>query len=278
MDLADVAGYFDDTVFRDAYGGYQTFTGQIDPFLLYTVDGAKVKRRSASVVPGTVFPPRRAVTVGRQVYIIGDETDDQFVGDNIRTNFVMFGADFLATVRSIPEALADAPGLQAWCSRDWNKDTTDSRDSAERISQYHIFFSRTEPIPRQAVIELDGETYFVQETHRAISGFTDALSNELAGPVFETIDYGTRVYNPITDTYSDTPNSVRVLRLRWQEAFRYLTRASTDYERGDQILMMLKAGTPSPKAGDAVNLHDGTFRIISHLDEGTHWSLHVRPS
>jgi len=275
VDLADVSGFFDDTVFKDAYGT-ATFKGQIDPFQLFTVDGAKVVRRSASVLPGVQIPPRRTVKVGRQVYLIGDETDDHFDGEEIRTNFVLMGANFLATVRSIPDALADAPGLQAWVSRDWNKDEIDSRDSAQRISQYHLFFSRTENIPKQAVIEIDGLTYFVKETHRALSGLTDALSNELEGPVYETVSYGTRTYNAVTDTYSSAPTSVRVLRLRWQEAFKYLTQGSTDYERGDQILMMLKAGSPTPKTADIVPLSDGGFRVLGFKDEGLHWSIHAR--
>jgi len=216
--------------------------------------------------------------VGTQVYIIGDDTDDHFQGDRVRTNYVLMGADHLATVRTIAEALSNAVGFQAYVSRDWNKDLIDSRDSARRISEYHIFFSRTEPVPRHGVIEFDGQTYFVQETHHALSGLTDALSIELEGPAYETINYGTRTYNATTDTYSSVPTSVKVLRLRWQEAFRYLTRASEDYVRGDQILMMLKAGSPTPKASDVFDLSDGQFKIVSILDESLYYNLHVRRS
>jgi len=275
MDLSDVAGYFDDTVFKDAYGS-ATFKGQIDPFQLFTVDGAKVVRRSASVLPGVTLPPRRTVKVGRQVYLIGDDTDDHFNGEEIRTNFVLMGANHMATVRSIPDALAQATGLQTWVSRDWSKAQTDSRDSAESTNQHYLFFTRTEIIPNQGVIEFDGVAYFVKGTHKALSGLNAAICNELEGPVYETVSYGTRVYNAITDTYSDTPTSVRILRLRWQEAFRYLTRASTDYERGDQIVMMLKAGSPTPQPSDVLPLSDGGFRVLAVLDEGLHWSLHVR--
>lgn len=275
MRLKNVAKRFDNTTCVDAYSA-TTFKAQIEPLQIYSIDGAKVKRRVLSAAPEITIPARRTISIDGQVYLVGDDTPDQWADETLRVNYVLHGADHLATIRTIPEALADAAGFTAWAARDWSRDETDSRESAERINQYHIFFSRTEPVPDEAVLELDGRTYFVLAVHRSISGFHDALSNEVPGPAYETIAFGTRTYDPITDTYTDSLTNVRVLRLRWQEAFRYLTRASADFERGDSILMMLKAGNPTPKASDTLALSDGTFKVVSLLDEGAHYSLHVR--
>ena len=59
-----------------------------------------------------------------------------------------------------------------------------------------------------------------------------------------------------------------------QEHFRYLTKASETYERGDQQVFVLKSVTPKPS--DNLTLSDGVWRVLSAQDEGTLWSLHVR--
>lgn len=276
MKLKNAARYFDKTVCKDAYGSTK-FRAQLEPFLIYTVDGAKVKRRVLNTGPDVKMPPRGTILIDQQPYLVGEGTPDHWNGEQIRLSYVLHGADYTATVRTMPETLANTGGFTAYVSRDWSLDTTDSRVSADSISQYHLFFAGSENVLDGSVVGLsDGRYYLVQGVHRALSGFIDALSNEIPEPVFETINFGDRLHNPLTDTYTEVASTVRVIRLRWQEAFRYLTRASVDYERGDLLVMMLKAGTPTPSAGDLLHLSDGTWKIVSHIDYGQHYSLHLR--
>lgn len=276
MRLKRVSRFFDKTVCRDAYG-QGTFKAQLEPFDVYKLDGAAVKRRMMSAAADVVIPRRRTIDISGQKYLVGDGTPDHWNNEVIRMRYVLHGADYLATVRTIAETLADSGGFTAWVSRDWNRDTTDTRVSAENISQYHIFFGSYENVPDEAVVELsDGRFYLVQGVHRALSGFVDALSNEIPEPVFETIQLNSRTYDPVGDSYTESATSVRVLRLRWQEAFQYLTRASVEYERGDLLVMMLRSGTPSPRPGDVLSLSDGDWKIVSHIEHVEHYSLHLR--
>lgn len=275
MRLKNVAKFFDRTRCKDAHSSY-TFMGQLEPYDYYKLDGASVKRRMLSTAAGVTIPTRRVIDIDGQKYIVGDSSPDHWENEVIRVRYVLQGADWLATVRTLAQALANSGGFTAYASRDWNKDTTDSRDSAERIHQYRIFFGVNEDVPNVAVIEFNNRVYFVQAVHRALGGFVNVLSNEVQGSAFETINFQTRTYVPITDTYTTTATSVRVLRLRWQEAFKYLSQGSTEFERGDSIVMMLKAGSPTPKPSDVLPLSDGNHRVMSILDEGAYYSLHVR--
>ena len=275
MRLKNASRLFDKTVFTDAYGTV-TFKGQLDPFDFFKLDGAAVKRRALSTAPGVTIPARRTIKADDQVYLVGDQTPDHWAGSKIRNRYVLHGADYLAQVRTVAEALADAAGLTAWVSRDWNKDTTDSRVSAENISQYHMFFSSAEDVPDESVLTLsDGRNYLVQGTHRALSGFTDALANEIPEPVFETVSFADRTYDPVADSFSSVTNNVRVMRIRWQEAFQYLSRASVEFERGD-CLVFIPKGIVSPSANDTVPLSDGTWRVVSSIDNGTFYRVHLR--
>lgn len=276
MKLSSVARYFDKTVCQDAYNPLVTLKGQLEPFVVFTVDAARVKRRLFSIAPGTTLPVRRAIRVDQQVYLVGDRTDDHWAGKAIRENYVLVGADNLATIRTIPQALQDADGHQAYVVREWTRTETDGRDSAERFSAYSLFFTPGEPIQRTQVVQIGSDYYFVHEVRKSLSGLTDAMAVELSGPVFETASFVAQAYNPKTDTNTTSTVSARVLRVRWQEAFKYLTEYSQEYERGDDILMVLKTAVTAPKPSDRVTLSTGAHFIVSLRDEGAYWALQVR--
>lgn len=276
MKLLNVAKFFDKTVCVDAYDPAVTFKGQIDPFVMFTVDAARVKRRMFSTAPDVVMPARGAIRVDDQVYLVGDNTDDHWEGRNIRRNYVLLGADDLATIRTIPQALAELDGLEAYALREWTRTEDDSRESAERFSSYSIFLNSDEPVMRGHVIEIRGDYYYVHEVRKSHSGLADAMSSEIQGPVFETVDFSSRVYEPISDTYTKTTNAVRVMRLRWDDGFKYLTKASTDYERGDELIMVLHAFVPQPETSDLIELSDGNYKVVSVRDNGLYWTLQVR--
>ena len=75
MRLKNVAKSFDKTVCKDVYTSY-TFKAQIEPLQVYTVDGAKVKRRMLSTAADVKLPTRRAFSIKDQTYIVGDSTPD----------------------------------------------------------------------------------------------------------------------------------------------------------------------------------------------------------
>lgn len=273
MRLHSAAKRFDTTVAQDAYTPATTFMCQLDPLSLFSVDGTAIRRRQLSTAPDVAIPARNAIKIASDYYVVGAVSPDQWNGTPIRNNYVMQGADYLAEMNSIAGELAATARTTAWASLDYNKYTVDQRDTSEYSAQYMLYFGRGEVTPD--LIHFNGKWYLNKIAYESVSGIHCVLANELRDPVFETVTYTVRTYNPPTDTWTETTSSVKVFRVRWTEHFRYLTKASENYERGDMQVFVLKT-TLTPKVSDKLTLSDGVWTILSILDEGLTWSLHVR--
>jgi len=273
MKLHAAAAKFDDLVATDAYTPATTFMCQLAPLDLFTVDGTAVKRRQLMCAPSVTIPTRKAISIGGQAYLIGDESSDYWKGTKIRKNYVIQGADYLASLTTIAGALANATPVSAYASLDFQKYSTDQRESSEYLPQYQIFISGYETMPE--IMQLGGTWYLVKEGYLSVSGLFSLMGNQINGTVFETISYKSNTYVPATDAWTTTTTSVKVMRVRWTEHFKYLTKASESYERGDMQVFVLKTAL-TPKVSDVLPLSDGSWRVLSVQDEGTTWSLHVR--
>lgn len=280
MRLRDVAGFFDKTLAKDAYNPLTRFLCQLEPFDYVKIDGASVKRRVMSTVPGVNIPARGVIDIGGQRYLVGDSSQDHWEGGPVRNRYVLQGADSLATVTTIEETLGGTTGTSAYVSVEFNKYATDERDSSTYHPQYHIYFSGSEAVSDGDIITITAygitRYYLVRNANRTMAGLVDALSNHLEDPVIDAAGFSHKTYDPITDTYTDASSSVRCLRVRWQDHFRYLTQSSTSYERGD--IQLLVPTSVTPEAGDTVTLSDGVWRVLSVVSGAGYWSLHMRRS
>lgn len=274
MKLKNVSRFFDKTVAKDAYNALSKIKCQIEPLDLFKLDGTRIKMRGLSTAPDVVMPARGVIVIDNQPYLVSDASADQWAGDSVRLRYVIQGADQLAEIRTIPEILADTAGTLAYTSINFNRYGTDERDSSEYHANYHIFFAGTETVVENNIISAGGRFYLVKNANQSTSGLIDALSNEIDSPVIDTATFTAKTYNPVTDSYTDTPSIVRCVRVRWQEHFTYLSQGSAKYERGDtQVFLPLSV---TPKAGDTVTLSDGTFTVLSVLTVGGYKSAHLR--
>jgi hypothetical protein len=273
MKLRNASRRFDDTIAADAYDTNVTFKCQVEPFDYVKIDGASVKRRVMATAPGIITPARQVIMIEDQPYIIGDSSTDHWKGKPVRNRYVLQGADYLVEVLSIPQLLASQAGTQAYASIEFNKYSTDSRDSSDYMPQYHIFFGN-ETVPLNSIIKADGRYYLVMNSHRTVAGLIDALSNELDAPVVDSASFKVRTYNPLTDTHTEVATTVRCIKVRWQDHFSYLTQDSTKYVPGD-MQIFIPTGV-AHKAGDGVTIGATDWTILSTIQENGYQSLHVR--
>lgn len=273
MRLYQAARLADDTVATDAYGA-DTFNVQYDPLSYAKIDGVAVKKRQISVAPTVTMPNRGAITIDGQPYLIGHGAPDYWHGERIRVNYVIQGADGLADLTSIADALAGTPPVTAYAALVFNRYVPNTDTSGKYPPQYQIFVDGGEQVPADSLVRLGGVLYLVKESYVSNSGLRIALANTMDDPTQETATFTASVYDPVTDQRADTPTSVEILRVKWQEHFSYLSKASETYERGDQQVFTLKTVTPQPS--DTLTLSDGVWRVLSAQDEGATWSLHVR--
>lgn len=274
MKLSAASRFFDRTVARDAYSPRSSFKCQLEPLDLYRMDGTRIKIRGMSTAPGLKIPARRVIEIDGQRYLVSDASSDQWAGEPVRDRYVIQGADYSVQIRTIPQVLDDAAGTTAYGSIDFNKYSTDERDSSEYHPQYHIFFGGTEIVEENYILTADGRSYLVKNAHRTTAGLKDALANLLDDPVIDAASFVSRAYNPITDTYTDTSTTVRCIRVRWQEHFNYLSQGSRKFERADMVVLMPLSVTP--KAGDRVEIGGTPWEILSVVDRTGYQSLHIR--
>lgn len=275
MRLDAIAHHFDKTEARDAYGS-ATFLCQLAPLELFKIDGVAVKKRQLSTDPDVSMPLRGALAIEDQTYLVGHGTPDYWNGVPIRVNYVVQGADELADLTTIAKELASTAATTAYASRAFSKYSTDARESSAYLPQYEIFLAGTESVPNHSLIYIASTWHLVHESYQSTSGLMIALANEIPEPVFESVSFGSRAYNPVTDDYTSTGTSVRVMRVRWTEHFKYLSKGSESYERGDMQIFLPK--TVTPKVGDVVTLSDGVWRLLMVQDDSSVWSCHVRRS
>lgn len=273
MKLKDAAKFFDKTVAKDAYNHAKRFKCQIEPLDLYKMDGTRIKMRGMSTAPGIAIPARGVINIAGQNYLVSDNSDDQWAGEAVRSRYVIQGADDLVQIKTIAQELASQTGTQAFASIDFNKYSTDERDSSDYHAQYHIFLGGTETVAENYLISTLDRTYLVKAAHTSTSGLKDALCNLLDDPVIDTATFGSRAYDPISDTYTDTTSTVRCIRIRWQDHFNYLSQGSEKFERADMVVLVPLSMTP--KAGDKITL-DEPWRVVSVVSHPTYRSLHVR--
>lgn len=273
MKLADAARRGDTLTATDAYGT-DTIKVQFDPLNLTKLDGVAVRKRVLSIAPDVVLPTRGAITINGQVYLAGHAAPDFWRGKVIRSTVVIQGADGLANLTSIGNALLSVAPVTAYAAAVFSRYLPDAADSSKYPPQYQIFLAGSEIAPADTLIQLETTWYLVKESYISTSGLRIALTNTLDEPTFETISFGSQVYDPIIDSYVGTPTMIKILRVKWQEHFSYLSKSSETYERGDQQIFVPKSVTPNPS--DTLSLSDATWRILAVQDETTHWSCHVR--
>lgn len=273
MKLKNVAKFFDKTKAVDAYNSLYSFKCQVEPLDMYRTEGTRIKIRNMSTAPEVVIPVRRVIKIDGQAYIVSDSSLDHWSGEAIRSRYVLQGADHVVEIRTIAQVLENVPGVQAFASIDFNKYGTDERDSSEYHPQYHIFFGEG-VAAEHSIIHTTTKTYLVKNSYQTPSGLYDAICNELDDPVIDAVTFKSRTYVPITDSFTESSSTIRCIRIRWQDHFKYLSQGSEKFERGDiQVLVPLSM---TPKAADIVDMSDGQWRVLSVVDGTGYRSLHMR--
>ncbi len=275
MRLSRAADRFNDMIAADAYAPTVTFLVQFEPVSYSKLDGVQVRKRSTSIAPDVVIPARGVIAIDGQNYLVGHTAPDYWKGRVIRRTVVIQGADGLAVVSSITEALGNSPGVSAYASAAFGKYNTDMRESSAYHPEYQLFFAGSESLSEGTLVSLNGDWFLVKEAYHSTSGLLVGLADKLPGTVFETVTVNSNTYDPVLDAYTTSAASAKVMRVRWKESFEYLAPAQEDYLRGDETVFVLQSAFDA-KPSDTLTLSDGDWRVISVVDQGAVLALHAR--
>ena len=273
MKLQSAARMGDTVVASDAYGTAQVMV-QYDPMSFAKIDGVSVRKRQISAAPSVAMPARGVITIDGQNYLVGHGAPDYWRGKAIRVSYVIQGADGLANLQTIGQALEGTAPVTAYAAVVFAKYLPDANDSSRMPPQYQVFLAGAEEAPEDTLIGLEGSFYLVKQSYISTSGLRVALANIVDEPCFETVSFANRVYDPVSDIYTSAGTSIKIFRIKWSESFTYLSKASEGFERGDIQVFMLKSSTPKPS--DLLTLSDGSWRILAVQDMGATWRCHAR--
>ena len=277
MKLSSAASYFDNQSFKDAYSGAHALYGQIDLYDDVRREGLTAVRRIVSMKPGTAMPARRVLTLGSDVWLMsGSPANDYFKAVPIRSKYIAHKADGLGEIKTILQELSNTAGVPAYVATVWLKGNKEVGESSDITVSANIYFALGEFVVDRNLVKLGTAWYFVRYAYLTTTGFIGAVADKLDDPNFETASYAKRTYSPTTDTWASTPVSIKLLRLRWQSKFEYLSAASSKYAEGDDVVMVRKSDVPVPTTGDTITLSDGVRKVEDIQSDGTLWHLRVK--
>ena len=276
MRLNRAASFFDRLVCRDAYGT-ASFKAQLNLFDDSTRDGLGSVRRVLSTAPAIMMPARRAIATEGKVWLVGESHPDYFTNGTIRNKYTLHQADALVSLMTFSEALAGSAGYSLYAARAWVKAAKQVEVSSELFNTFELFVAATESLPDLCVVQVGGDLLLAQDPYPTEGGFLAAHAVHLPEPL-ATASLHRRTYQPVTDTWGEVVSSLPVLRMRWQEHFRYFARYSTPYAAGDQQIIVRKADAPLVGPSDTLTLASQTYTVVVAYDEGDVWSIHGRPA
>lgn len=271
-ELFDVACHFDDIPVVDAYTGLFAFNGQFSTFEETAINGSTERKRSLSVAPGVIVPARNVVTIFGENWIIGSGNTDGIYGRAIRKGYYLKRADELAVVRSPAQLLASAVGASMYVNRMYLKDTVNGVTDSQYDPFWEVYTGASEVTPRGYFISVAGLLLRIRTSHKELSGFNLAQSDELDTSTLKTLTVPvTPVYNPVTDTYSGTTASVSAVVFDAYKFYKYATVADPKVNSGD-LTAIVAASVP---AGQTVTMDGQKWKVASVQAELDAWALHL---
>jgi len=271
--LSNAARFFNRTPFYDAYTDDALGVGQLDVYTEATRDGLTTQRRILEVTPGTKMPDRGAIRFHDTNWLIGTHAIDSFNGSVIREKHVLHQAEGPANITTLRQTLEGALPHEAFAARVWVKTTSQVEISSNKFNQVQVFLSATESIQTDMLIAIGGKLYTVMETYRATAGHLVALCEELDdGAVAVGVVEQRGPWDHITETYPTVSIPTKLVLLRWQSDFAYLSQSTPDFERGD----MQAACLVEQPNGTLINLDGDNWRVQACQPRNSVYYLHLR--
>lgn len=271
--LSDIAAHFDDIDIVDGYTGVKVFKAQISSFNETSPDGSTNKKRTMSVVPGTIMPARRVISYFGEKWIVGDGNTDGLQNRRIRTAYWTRKVIDMAVRLTPAQVCNDIPGYELATSKEYLKDTVNYVTDSEYDPQWDFTMSITENVFKGQFISTGSKLFRVRSAHTTAGGFLLANCDELDGsPRVPVTLTSMGEYDPITDVRAGTVTNTFGILFDPSKLFRFASQADARYLAGDMTLIL---SVPVP-VGSLVGLAGVSWKVMTSTPELDGWNLHIR--
>jgi hypothetical protein len=296
MRLLNAARYFDDIALTDPYTGFPlAYKAQFSTFDETDPDGSVSRSRSMSLAPGLALPPRRAVSLLGETWLLGDPAMDGVLGRPIRQTVPMRRATEMFSVLTPGQAILAEAGIPCYGRKDYLKDTVDGTTSSEYFPFYNLYFASTEtsPQPRSMFRGPDGRLYRCRSLYVTKDGMACAQCDLMDKASVTYAEFGSEVYDPISDTYAAGLLQMPAIIMLPHQLFNKRSQSDATFHAGDLTLLIRQIDfVPRivPKVGQKVSVDASDLewvdtdwwsgvtpaQVLNVTSELDAWNLHIR--
>lgn len=275
MDFLDVASFFDDDPVYDAYSGALLFYCHTTPHDDQTSSGATARRRTMTTIDNTQAPPRAAVRVHDDFWLVSDSNPDGFRGDNIRRSYSLKKSTGLMTALTGAEAAHGAAGVELHAQKEYFRDMQNQRTESDWDVMWNIFCARGEPVSKGRFLRQDGVIFRVRNAYDSVDGYRIAEVDQLDDDALQSATFATGVLDLVTDQVTDASVVAPVIQTDPQKYYQFRTQAESMLQPGDLTVFVAKADL-APRVGGMFRMLDADWQIKSKVSEGDTWALLAR--
>ena len=279
MKLAKAAVFFDRDSVYDAYTGLLLFKGQFASYDGSQPDGSFSRRRTVSVGPDVLHPPRSVVTVHGERWIVGTFIRDGFFDKPIRKTASAKAVTDLFTFVSPGNAALGLPGsVSAYGQERYLKDTVNTPTTSDYSPQYEISFGPTEVVPDEYFLRSPTDLYHVRTVYAALEGFQVATADLIGATNYGENKFVTvktdGVIDPITELPAAGVTTTGILMYAYK-LYYHATEADPRNNQGDKTLIVAKSAL-TPVNGSTLTIDNEPYRIFGVISYHDSWNLRVR--
>lgn len=243
MKLITAAIKFDLDPLYDAYSGDYLYKGQFSTYESSQLDGSFIRRRTVSMHPELQLPPRRAVTLYGETWVLSDPIFDGWKGKPVRQTMSARKCHALykvVTPENLFEELKPLEMREAYAFSRLTKGTADAATS--NLEPYYEFsFSLTEDSVTGLFIRDGKKVWYVRMSADVSEGFLVAEADLLVDGTEQENGF----FKAELDGYNDpvtldqvTGNLVDVLLVDRYNFFTKLDQAQPNNYHGDKTLVL----------------------------------------
>jgi hypothetical protein len=279
MKLAQAAKFFDRDSVYDGYTGAYLFKAQFASYDSSQPDGSFERRRTISVAPSVTPPPRNAVTVHDERWLVGEFITDGFFDRTIRkTASAKSVTDLFDLVTPGQAALNLPAAVQAYGQARYLKDTVNTSTTSDYSPQYEVSFGMSETIPDEHFIRSATNLYHVRTLYTALEGFhvatCDLIGNTQEGDnKFVTVVFS-GLMDPITELPAPGVTTTGILMFAYK-LYYMATEGDPNNRPGDKTLIVAQSAV-TPISGTTISIDGAPYRIFSAQLYYDSWNLKVR--
>lgn len=277
MKLKNASRYFDTCPVYDGYTGSLLFKVQASTFMEAAAEGSVSVRRTISLDPTLDLPSHSVITVLGERYVTGEINSDEWKSEAIRKTCWTKKVSDSFRVGTVAQLLAGSTVTSIYGHKRQTKEVN-TLDSSNLENFWEASISVNSGVAKSNILKSGPTLYRVRFTYVSVDGFLTCGLDQLQYTVSTAQVASGKVYNPVTDTYLGSTQSVNCLPVDYKIVYDTATQADYAVQQGDISIYLPSSITPS--TGMQLSLVEpdlvGNWQILNFHSEGGAWCVHAR--